>query len=84
MGAANLLLNRGQRIPDDLSIAGFGNFLASEYFRIPLTTIRQPLDQIAGRAFDLLMALLDGQQPDSTRVTLPPELIVRESTRRMS
>src|SRR5207245_7564703 len=42
IGAATVFLNQGLRIPQDLSIAGFGNVLVSEHFRVPLTTVRQP------------------------------------------
>jgi DNA-binding LacI/PurR family transcriptional regulator len=33
MGAANVFLNQGIKIPDDLSIGGFGNIMLSEHFR---------------------------------------------------
>src|SRR5580658_7101214 len=42
VGAANVFLNQGIKIPDDLSIGGFGNLLMSEHFRVPLTTVREP------------------------------------------
>lgn len=35
IGAADALLNQGVRIPQDLSVAGFGNVLVSEFFRVP-------------------------------------------------
>jgi len=42
IGAADVFLNQSIAIPQQLSIAGFGNILVSEYFRVPLTTVRQP------------------------------------------
>ena len=42
IGCAETLLSQGLRIPEDISVVGFGNVMAAEYFRVPLTTIRQP------------------------------------------
>ncbi len=84
IGAYRALAEAGLRVPDDMSVIGFDDIEAAQYTIPPLTTIRQPLDQIAGSAFGLLLDLLDGQQPATTSIILPPELIVRDSTRRLS
>ena len=78
MGAASVLLNQGVRIPDDLSLAGFGNIAMSEHFRVPLTTIRQPKLRLGAAAMDILQKLRHGERPESKR--LPVEIIVRAST----
>src|SRR5439155_620524 len=41
VGAANVFLNQGLKIPQDLSILGFGNVPPAEHFRVPLTTVGQ-------------------------------------------
>lgn len=78
IGCANALLSQGLKIPGDISIAGFGNFLISEYFRVPLTTIRQPKHRLGSAAMDIMTALLRGQKAESQR--LSAELIERKST----
>jgi LacI family transcriptional regulator len=78
VGAANVLLNQGCQIPRDLSVVGFGNTLVSEYFRIPLTTIREPKFSLGMTAMDLMARLLRGERPSSRR--LPADLVVRSST----
>jgi LacI family transcriptional regulator len=78
IGCANALLDHGLRIPQDLSIVGFGNILAAEYFRVPLTTVRQPKYRLGLAAMETMMQLLHGQPAGSRR--LPAELIVRAST----
>lgn len=78
IGAADHLLNKGIRIPQDISITGFGNFLASEYFRVPLTTARQPKYRLGTLAVTSLLQLMNGQQVAPPRLT--SELIVRAST----
>jgi len=80
IGAADLLLNQGLRIPDDVSVVGFGNVLTSSFFRIPLTTVRQPKYSMGTAAMEMLEALWRGERPDSRR--LPPALLIRRSTAR--
>jgi LacI family transcriptional regulator len=78
VGCADALLNQGIRIPQDLSIVGFGNILTSQYFRVPLTTVRQPKFRLGTAAVDVMLQVLRGQPAESKR--LPAELIVRAST----
>ena len=78
IGAATILLNQGLKIPQDISIVGFGNILLSEHFRVPLTTIRQPKLRLGTAAMDSMMKLLRGERPASKR--LSAEIIIRDST----
>ena len=78
IGAANIFLNQGIKIPQDISVAGFGNILVSEYFRVPLTTVRQPKLRLGTAAMELMQKAMRGEQPDSKR--LPAEIILRAST----
>ena len=78
VGCAETLLSRGAKIPQDISVAGFGNILLGRHFRVPLTTARQPKYRLGAAAMELMQHLLGGQRPDSRR--LPAELVVREST----
>jgi LacI family transcriptional regulator len=78
IGAANVFLNQGLRIPRDLSLAGFGNIAMSEHFRVPLTTARQAKLRLGVAAMDMMQQLLRGQRPESRR--LPSEIIIRAST----
>ena len=78
MGAANVFLQQGIRIPGDLSIGGFGNILMSEHFRVPLTTMRQPKLRLGAAAVEIMQKLMRGQRTESKR--LAAELIIRAST----
>jgi LacI family transcriptional regulator len=78
IGAANVFLNQGIKIPQDLSVVGFGNILASEYFRVALTTLRQPKRRMGIAAVECMLQLLKGETPESRR--LPADLIVRASS----
>lgn len=78
IGFADTLLNQGIKIPQDISIVGFGNTITSEYFRVPMTTIRQPKYRLGLAAMDSMLQLLRGQRAETKR--LPAELIVRASS----
>lgn len=78
IGCATTLFSQGVRIPQDMSLAGFGNVLLAEHFRVPLTTVRQPKFRLGSAAVDLMQHLLRNERAESRR--LPAELIVRGST----
>ena len=78
IGCANTLLDQGIRIPQDRSIMGFGNILTAEYFRVPLTTVRQPKFRLGVAAMDAMRQLLKGARVEPKR--LSAELILRAST----
>ena len=78
VGCAEALLSQGLKIPEDISVAGFGNILLGAHFRVPLTTTRQPKFRLGSAAVDAMQELLRGQRPESKR--LPADLIVRAST----
>ena len=78
IGAGTVLINQGVKIPGDISLAGFGNVLVSEHFRVPLTTVRQPKMRLGTAAVDSLVRLMRGERPASKR--LPAEIVVRAST----
>lgn len=78
IGCANTFLDQGIKIPNQLSVIGFGNILTSEHFRIPLSTVRQPKFRLGIAAVDAMFKLLHGERPANKR--LPAEIIVRQST----
>jgi len=78
VGCAETLIAQGLRIPDDISVAGFGNIMTAEYFRVPLTTVRQPKFRLGTAAVEAMMTLLRGQPVQHQRLTA--ELIERKST----
>ena len=67
-------------IPEDLSVVGFDDLPVAPWVGPPLTTVRQPLIQMAMAAARLVLRLADGEAPSQARVELATELVVREST----
>lgn len=78
VGAGNTFLNQGLKIPQDLSLTGFGNILTSEHFRVPLTTARQPKFRLGAQAMEVMQAMLR-HEPAQNRL-LSAELAIRQST----
>jgi DNA-binding LacI/PurR family transcriptional regulator len=67
-------------IPEDLSVVGFDDLPVARWVGPPLTTVRQPLAEMAMAAARLVLRLANGEQPSQTRIELSTELIIREST----
>ncbi len=68
------------RVPDDLSLVGFDDTYAS-HLTPPLTTVRQPMDELGRAAVRLAMSPRTGGEPAGPRrERLTTELIVRESS----
>ena len=78
VGCAEVLLKQGLKIPDDISVVGFGNILVSEFYRVPLTTVSQPKLRLGAAAMEIMQQLLHGNRPESKR--LPADLVVRASS----
>ncbi len=84
LGVYEAARQRGLRIPEDLSVVGFDDLPAARWVSPPLTTVRQPLADMGRVAAEMLENLIDGVPLRSQRVELSTELIVRESTARLS
>jgi LacI family transcriptional regulator len=79
IGAAETLLQQGFRIPEDISIVGFGDGVLASYFRVPLTTVRVPQTEMGEVAVRLAYELQKGRAVQPRQ--LPVEIIVRASTK---
>lgn len=72
----------GLRVPEDLSVVGFDDLPVARWVGPPLTTVRQPLMEMAEAAARLVLDLgrQDGGPSAATRVELATSLVVRSST----
>jgi Transcriptional regulators len=71
---------RGLRVPDDLSVVGFDDLPLARSAWPPLTTVRQPLQEMAALATRMVLTIGRGGTPEPSRVELATDLMVREST----
>ncbi|MFE5483620.1 LacI family DNA-binding transcriptional regulator [Streptomyces sp. NPDC056527] len=78
LGACAALRDRGLRIPEDVSVAGFDDLPFSADAAPALTTVRLPLQEAGARAGRLAMGTEEA--PPGGLATIPAELLVRDST----
>lgn len=86
LGVCRGIVDCGLQIPDDVSIIGFDDFeTASMLLPNPLTVIRQPLQEMALNAVDLLLSRIDktNNMPYVTSM-LKTEFVIRNSTRNVN
>ena len=67
-------------IPEDVSVVGFDDLPLAQWVGPPLTTIRQPLVDMAVAAAELVLRMADGESPAQPRIELATQLVIREST----
>ncbi|GIH16663.1 LacI family transcriptional regulator [Rugosimonospora africana] len=78
-GALAVLHQRGLRIPEDVAVVGFDDSAAALACRPMLTTVRQPVEDMAAEMTQMLLRRIEepGQRP--TSVIFEPVLVVRDS-----
>lgn len=81
LGAYKSLSQRGVRVPDQLSVVGFDDSSFASMLSPGLTTIRQHPYELGRQAAELLIDAVEGEDPAT--VVFEPELVVRESVRRI-
>ncbi|MBE1876750.1 LacI family DNA-binding transcriptional regulator [Myceligenerans pegani] len=92
-GVSTALQSAGRRVPDDVAVVGFDDSSAAAQAHPPLTTVRQPVEDMARRMAELLLEGMGVREPgtdpgadapdDAARpgrvVTFAPELVIRSS-----
>src|SRR5690606_14318994 len=79
LGLLRRLREAGREVPRDLSVVGFDDIPEAAYFTPSLTTIRQDFAELGRRCLQILLRRIEGKE-GPTRVVVPPELVVRDST----
>ena len=75
----------GLSIPEDVSIVGMDDIMLTEVVQPPLTTIRQPIAEIARQATERLLGRVqETYTAPQAHIQLTPRLIVRGSTAKLS
>jgi DNA-binding LacI/PurR family transcriptional regulator len=78
-GALLVLRDLGRRVPDDVAVVGFDDSSAAMASRPLLTTVRQPVEDMAAEMARLLMALIDDPAQRTRSVIFKTTLVLRES-----
>lgn len=85
-GARQALRETGRRIPQDVALVGYDDSVIARHMDPPLTSVRQPIDDMGRRMIGLLLAEIADRRPvvargpERQQVVLPTELVVRRSS----
>ena len=81
IGAMEVLHDAGLDVPNDVAIVGAGNIHYGDMLRVPLTTVSWSTAGMGQAAAQLLLEMIEGDNsaPKSRTVTIPPELVIRQS-----
>ena len=70
----------GMCVPKDLAVISCEDTNLAQMLVPPLTTVSQPIFHIGKQACQMLLSLMDGNQPEPSQVFLESQLVVRESS----
>ncbi len=81
LGAFRAIKEAGLRVPAEMSVVGYDDILLAEFFDTPLTTVHQPIEEIARKSAELLFERIEGAPGEELhQIVLKPHLAVRSST----
>ncbi|MDG9690544.1 LacI family DNA-binding transcriptional regulator [Streptomyces mutabilis] len=85
-GARQVLREAGRRIPDDVALVGYDDSAIARHMEPPLTSVRQPIEEMGRAMIDLLLTEIADRRPAASRgldrhqVVLATELVERASS----
>jgi DNA-binding LacI/PurR family transcriptional regulator len=79
LGVLEALRRTGRRVPEDVAVVGFDDSELAQSSVPPLTTVRQPMEDLGRHMATLLVSQLDGSA-DPEGVVLQTQLVIRESS----
>lgn len=79
IGVCRAVLEAGKSIPGDISVAGYDGIEMGEYYNPKLTTIKQPVEEMAKKTIRVLLDVIAGRK-EHQQIVFPAKLIEREST----
>ena len=84
IGAVHAIQDAGKRVPDDISMVSVDNSRMASMVRPQLSTVAQPMYDIGAVSMRLLTKLMNKENVEQSKVTLPHELIKRKSVAHLS
>ena len=84
IGALRTIHEAGLSVPDDISIVGYDDIEMASYIQPALTTIAQPIAELAETVIKLLLERIEQPGLPPRRIVIQNKLVIRQSTRRIS
>ncbi len=81
IGAMRAIRQAGKGIPDDISIVSYDDLPPAQQAVPPLTTIRQPIQQLGRNAVEILLDIIEHGTTPPRQIILETELVIRQSCR---
>ncbi|MFI9645982.1 LacI family DNA-binding transcriptional regulator [Streptomyces sp. NPDC052040] len=75
-GARQVLREAGRRIPDDVALVGFDDSAIARHMDPPLTSVRQPIEEMGRAMIDLLLEEIADRRPTPSRLLKPRQLVL--------
>lgn len=79
LGLINYLYDHNIKVPEEISVVGYGDITQASYFRPMLTTIKEPYYDIGAVSIRRILKVLQGEKVEEQTIVLPVQLIVRDS-----
>jgi DNA-binding LacI/PurR family transcriptional regulator len=80
LGVLQGMTQRGIRVPQDVALIGYDDIEFAAAAAVPLSSVRQPREQLGRSAIELLLEEVDTAAHQHRHVVFKPELVVRTST----
>lgn len=81
IGLINYLHDCNIKIPEDISVVGYGDISLSSIYRPNITTIKEPYYDIGAVAIRRILKSITGEPVENQTINLPIQLMIRESTK---
>lgn len=81
LGLLQQAIGVGRRVPDDLAIVGYDDIEFAAAAAVPLTSVRQPREELGRRAAELVLSESERADHVHEQVVFKPEIVARASTR---
>lgn len=83
IGLMNYFYDNGIKVPENISVVGFGDLRMASYLRPSLTTVNVPFYDIGAVAIRRITKVLNNEILDETRINLPFKIQIRNSTKKI-
>lgn len=83
IGLINYLYDNNIKVPEDISVVGYGDITLASIYRPKLTTIKEPYYDLGAVAIRRILKEVKGETVDAQTLKLPVQLVVRESAKEL-
>ena len=83
IGILDSMIDNGIKVPDDVSVVGFGNIREGKFVRPEITTIGEPYYDVGAVGMRMLIKMIKGDKTQQGRMELPFTIEKRKSVKKL-